>query len=89
MPMSAPAPSWSRSGRPENDLKSRGVWLVVHRPTLSARYAFMLPRTASETCGYCAETGRDFALSTTGAVLGRSLALLRQKNCFEACAMIL
>src|SRR5215211_7579321 len=32
-----------------------------------ARYAFMLLRMTSDTCGYCADTGRDFAPSTTGS----------------------
>src|SRR5207248_10560750 len=32
-----------------------------------ARYAFMLLRITSETCGYCAVTGRDLAPSTTGS----------------------
>src|SRR5437588_11349614 len=32
-----------------------------------ARYAFMLLRITSDTCGYCAVTGRDFAPSTTGS----------------------
>src|SRR5690242_18287498 len=32
-----------------------------------ARYAFMLPRITSDTCGYCAVTGLDLAPSTTGS----------------------
>src|SRR5215471_391991 len=56
-----------------NCYRNNGVNLLFMSPRapsvvlVPARYAFMLLRMTSDTCGYCADTGRDFAPSTTGS----------------------
>ena len=58
------------NAHPQRNIGASLVFMSLNATSVvlvPARYAFMLLRITSETCGYCAVTGRDFAPSTTGS----------------------